>query len=117
MELHEYLHDSRVSMGMSILCLSKATKISTSHISRIERGERNPSPQTLERIAGALDIDYRDLLKRADLLSKGTGTFFDLQLVLNAEHLYDNDIKITKEKQAELLLLLNSTDKKTAPSR
>lgn len=52
----------RIEKGMSLQELAKVCSFSTAHLSLIERGERNPSLKTLERIAENLDVPLRALL-------------------------------------------------------
>jgi len=47
---------ARASAGMTQLELSKATRIQQGDISRIERGQSNPSLSTLERLADGMGM-------------------------------------------------------------
>lgn len=80
--IHEFLQERRIEMKLSIQQLSQESGISASHISRMERGVRNPSPQTLEKLAVPLHVDYLTLLKVADLLESPQSNYVDLGKVL-----------------------------------
>ena len=64
--LKEIIQTARELKGYSQRKLAKITKISNSELSRIESGERQkPDVDSLLRIANALDLSIRDLLKYA----------------------------------------------------
>lgn len=66
-----FIKQLRQNKGYSIRRLAQRTRISASHISRAERGERPPfSPEILRRLAGALPVSYEELLYRAGYISK-----------------------------------------------
>ena len=58
----EYIKKLRKAKDYSINQLALYTDVSASHISRIERGLRIPSPDILEKLAIVLKIPYEDLL-------------------------------------------------------
>ncbi len=60
-KLGKKLHDLRKSQSMSQERLSLAAKVDRSYISEIENGLRNPSLQTLEKLAKALNAKVSDL--------------------------------------------------------
>lgn len=91
--IHDFLQERRIEMKLSIQQLSQESGISASHISRMERGVRNPSPQTLDKLAVPLHVDYLTLLKVADLLESPQSNCVDLEKVLL------NDICIYQDKQ------------------
>jgi len=59
------LREERVRAGVSIYRLSKRSGVSQQMIGYVERGMRNPTLDTLLRIATALDVDLSKLIKRA----------------------------------------------------
>lgn len=64
-----YLKQIREEKGWSINQLAHASEISGSQISRIENGLRGiPKPQTLHKIADALEISYEELMNKAGYL-------------------------------------------------
>ncbi len=57
------LRRRRVECGLGVLELAAKVDLkSASHISELERGNRNPSPGLLKRLAEALDCETRDLM-------------------------------------------------------
>ncbi len=61
MEIHKTLKEARLNMNMSIYRLSQITGISQTHLRDIERGDRNPSLDTLMRISTPLGLNPGDL--------------------------------------------------------
>lgn len=51
------LRNLRDAKEISLLDLEKMTGIGNGHLSAIERGEKNPRPNTVEKICKALNID------------------------------------------------------------
>ena len=47
---------------MSLTQLAAVTSVSTGHLSELERGTRNPSPELLAAIARALGCEATDLM-------------------------------------------------------
>jgi transcriptional regulator with XRE-family HTH domain len=60
-QLGEYIRRRREVIGMSLRELEESTKINRGALSLIESGDRQPTADTLQRIAGALGLDYEDL--------------------------------------------------------
>ena len=52
----------RQEQGMSLRQLGLMTGVYYQYISRIEKGEANPTVDTLDQLAGALNVNVRDLL-------------------------------------------------------
>lgn len=61
MEIKILLKRIRKERNITLKRLSEMTGISESHLSYIERGEREPTLSILLRIASALNIDIKDL--------------------------------------------------------
>jgi len=59
---------------MTLLELASASHVSSSHIGRIERGERYPSARTLKRLAAPLRIDEAELMSLAGYFSRDLPT-------------------------------------------
>jgi transcriptional regulator with XRE-family HTH domain len=55
--------EARRRRGWSIRGLSERSGVSKGLISRIERGEANPSVETLWRLVGALEVPFSDLVR------------------------------------------------------
>ena len=74
--LGSILRQQRVMMPLTIRELAAVTGISSSHLSRIEKGERFPSASVLRRIAKPLGFEESGLFSLAGYLSpqsSGTG--------------------------------------------
>lgn len=61
MEIKIKIKQTRKSKDMSLLELSKITKVSKSHLNYIERGLKEPTLSVLIKIAVALEVDEREL--------------------------------------------------------
>jgi transcriptional regulator with XRE-family HTH domain len=59
------LREERERQNLSLNLLAAKAGISRQMVSYIEQEERNPSLDTLLRIAGALDVHLDDVIKRA----------------------------------------------------
>lgn len=106
--ISEYLLSRRVEMRMSIQQLSDACGISPSHISRLERGIRNPSPKTLEKLAIPLDVGYLKLLQIAGLVDHPESGFFRLDHILNHYHCLYKDKPVSPSVLKKIIELLES---------
>lgn len=61
-QLGEFIREHRQKQGLSLRRLAAATNLSAPYLLRLEQGERDqPTPDALQRIAGALEVDYADL--------------------------------------------------------
>lgn len=67
--LGEVIKRQRAVMGLTLAEVSEKSGVSTSHLGRIERGERFPSARILRNIAKALGFDENELFVIADYLS------------------------------------------------
>jgi ribosome-binding protein aMBF1 (putative translation factor) len=56
----------RESRGLSQEALADLVKVHRTYLGGVERGERNLTLKSLERIAGWLDVDPLELLRRPD---------------------------------------------------
>ena len=63
MHIEIKIKEVRERKNISLSELSRMTKISKSHLSNIERGEKEPSLSILIRIALALKVDEKSLYK------------------------------------------------------
>jgi len=68
LEVIRLLRKERTRRQISMLRLAQQSGLSVAMISYVERGMRNPTLDTLLRVAIALDVDLSKLLKQA---SKG----------------------------------------------
>jgi transcriptional regulator with XRE-family HTH domain len=60
------LREQREAMGLSMNEVAARAGLSHTMISRVERGLRRPTLDTLLRIAGAMKLDLWPLLKKAE---------------------------------------------------
>ncbi|MRN57022.1 helix-turn-helix domain-containing protein [Paenibacillus monticola] len=68
-EFGDYLKQLREAKGLTINHLATAAGISGSQISRIENGLRGvPKPDTLRKIAQAIEVSYEELMEHAGYL-------------------------------------------------
>jgi transcriptional regulator with XRE-family HTH domain len=65
MEIGECLRAARLAKKMTLRELEEITTLSYSYLAKIERGEKKPTEENIERIANQLDIDKIPLLKLA----------------------------------------------------
>lgn len=55
------IHHLRASQGLSLRKLALMVGMDYAYLFNIEHGNANPTIDSLERIAGGLDVDLRDL--------------------------------------------------------
>lgn len=67
----EDLQSLRIKSGYSLRALAKEARCSDSFLSQIERGVRNPSPQTALQICKALNCCFEDIFLPS-VLAKAT---------------------------------------------
>jgi transcriptional regulator with XRE-family HTH domain len=58
------LFELRIEKMLSQRDLHELSGVSRDTISRLERGESRPQYRTIRRLADALDVPYRELLKK-----------------------------------------------------
>ena len=69
-EIGTLLRNLRLRRGLSQFELASAAGINNSYLSRIENGERRPSPKILKRFAEILDYPYDELVVTSGILSE-----------------------------------------------
>ncbi|WP_342576383.1 helix-turn-helix domain-containing protein [Paenibacillus sp. FSL M8-0142] len=110
-----YLKQIREDKGLSINQLAQAAEISGSQISRIENGLRGiPKPQTLRKIADALEVPYEELMSKAGYLDSELSLHEDLTVPDWATAKDKRDFKKMLEDDGELMfdgIPLNQEDK------
>jgi transcriptional regulator with XRE-family HTH domain len=67
--LGKILKQKRQSGGLTLHEISEVSGVSTSHLGRIEKGERFPSADILQRIAGPLGFSESEIFTLAGYLS------------------------------------------------
>lgn len=69
MNIAKRLKDVRKAKDISVYRLSQLSGVSETHIRDLERGDKNPSLDTLSRIAAPLGISLPELLNETDGVS------------------------------------------------
>ena len=69
LEVVRLLRKERIRREVSLNRLAEKAGLSRSMVSYVERGMRNPTLDTLLRIAGALNVDLARLIKQASKAS------------------------------------------------
>lgn len=59
------LHRERKERGERLLDVAQRAGVSMQYLSEVERGLKDPSSEMLQAIAGALDLEVRELATRA----------------------------------------------------
>ena len=59
------LHRERKERGERLLDVAHRAGVSMQYLSEVERGLKDPSSEMLQAIAGALELDVRELASRA----------------------------------------------------
>lgn len=103
-QLGEKIRQVRLSKAISQVELSKRAGVSQSTITQLERGQKDPTFETLERLSSALNIKSAELIADADTI------------VLNYKRLHENAgtaDDLTKEEYVSIhkLLKLSKTIK------
>lgn len=106
MNIQDFLKTTRIEQMLSIQELAKRSGVSASFISRIERGNRKPSSETLERLAPHLEVDLYKLLEIAKLLQRRDKHSYQLEEVLAHPALYVNGKLIDDETRKAIQRLL-----------
>jgi transcriptional regulator with XRE-family HTH domain len=74
-DLGKIIKQQRITVPLTLQELAKESSVSSSHLGRIERGERFPSARILRKIAKPLGFDEDELFTLAGFLSpQKTGT-------------------------------------------
>jgi transcriptional regulator with XRE-family HTH domain len=73
LQVAQLLRDERIRQKASMDELAIKAGLSQPMISYVERGLRNPTLDTLLRIAAALDVDLSRLIKRASTMTDEEG--------------------------------------------
>lgn len=69
MDISKRLKDIRKAKDISVYKLSQLSGVSETHIRDLERGDKNPSLDTLSKIAVPLGISLSELLNETDSIS------------------------------------------------
>lgn len=74
MNIGEFIKKRRKENKLTLRELGEITGLSHSYLSQIESGTRNASPEVLEKISKALDINYTELMEFGGFLHKKENT-------------------------------------------
>lgn len=108
----ERIKELREAKGMSLKDLEHVSGVTSSYVHRIEKGLRKPSVEKIEKLADALDADFKELL---DLLNIGfilndkneKKNETDLIKLIKSKQYKINGIQLSDEKQSLLNEILN----------
>lgn len=99
MEIEERLKQIRNSKKLSIYKVSQESGISQNHIKDLENGRRNPSLETIKRLAVSLGITLPELLNENS----------EVSILSEKEKLLVEYYRRLPDQKAELLLQLGKT--------
>ena len=101
--LGRILKQQRISVSLTLQELATTSGVSSSHLGRIERGERFPSAHILRKIAKPLGFDEDELFTLAGFLSPQTpGVAEDRSSTYSSRHLDPYVAKILAEEPVEV---------------
>ena len=101
--LGRILKQQRVAIPLTLQELAATSSVSSSHLGRIERGERFPSARVLRKIAKPLNFDEDELFTLAGFLSPQTPSVADDRNPgYNARQLDPYVVKILSEEPIEV---------------
>lgn len=60
------IQELRIKQGLSQEALALKADISTSHIGKLERGQRNATIESLEKVVNALNVSFSDIFRFSD---------------------------------------------------
>jgi len=78
------IKQQRIAVGLTLRELSARSRVSSSHLGRVERGERFPSAYSLQRIAKPLGFEENVLFALAGYLSAPLPTAVETRAENNA---------------------------------
>lgn len=73
MEIGEFIREKRKENKLTLKQLATKIELSYTYLSQIELGDRNASPEILEKIAKVLDVPHFDLMKKAGYVHEKEG--------------------------------------------
>ena len=92
--LGETLRTARELRGKSLKAVAEPAEISIAYLLKLEKGlVESPSPHILHRLAGVLEIDYLDLMRKAGYIvsEEETSRNGSLAHALSGERLTDDE--------------------------
>ena len=94
MDIAQKLKNTRESKNMSVYKLSQLSGVSETHIRDLERGDRNPSFDTLSRLAKPLGLSLAELFKETE----------DVSYLSNEERELVECFRMLQKEKADALL-------------
>jgi transcriptional regulator with XRE-family HTH domain len=120
-DLGRILKQQRITVPLTLQELGKISNVSSSHLGRIERGERFPSARILRKIAKPLGFDEDELFTLAGFLSPQPGVAEESTSRYTARQLDPYVARVLAEEPAEvqraiigILSLIKSIARNTA---
>jgi transcriptional regulator with XRE-family HTH domain len=120
-DLGRILKQQRITVPLTLQELGKISNVSSSHLGRIERGERFPSARILRKIAKPLGFDEDELFTLAGFLSPQPGVAEESTSRYTARQLDPYVARVLAEESAEvqraiigILSLIKSIARNTA---
>ncbi|MFH1652288.1 MAG: helix-turn-helix transcriptional regulator [Chloroflexota bacterium] len=101
-DLGKILKQQRIAIPLTLQELAHTSKVSSSHLGRIERGERFPSARILRKIAGPLGFDEDELFTLAGFLSPQTAGTHEHGPGYSARHLDPYVARMLAEEPPEV---------------
>jgi transcriptional regulator with XRE-family HTH domain len=100
------LKERRRILGISQAQLAEKVSTSTHYIGQIEQKNKFPSPEMLERIAAALEVDSPDLFSKASFTDEALkrfqeGVFSDLETAMTQALTRSIDTRATELKKLD----------------
>lgn len=110
MQIGEKIKQLRINKGMKGKELAQLSKLDPSQISKIEKGDTNPSLEALERICNALDVTLSEFFSNCNGKSKSNREIqvsaFNIdeevneeigKLLKNSKYLTEKELKLLNE--------------------
>jgi transcriptional regulator with XRE-family HTH domain len=102
-DLGKILKQQRISVSLTLQELSSTSGVSSSHLGRIERGERFPSARILRKIAKPLGFNEDELFTLAGFLTpQASGVAEDSQTAYKSRHLDPYVARMLGEESIEV---------------
>ena len=100
--LGRIIKQQRASLSLTLQELAAKSRVSASHLGRIERGERFPSAHILQRIARPLDFEEDELFTLAGYLSPQSPMIAEKSLPYGGERLDPYVARVLAQEPIEL---------------
>jgi transcriptional regulator with XRE-family HTH domain len=101
-DLGKIIKQQRITTPLTLQELAQASGVSSSHLGRIERGERFPSARILRKIAKPLGFDEDELFTLAGFLSPQTSGVGENSTSYSARQLDPYVAKMLAEETPEI---------------